>query len=326
MKKILFSSLFVLLNLLLFSQVKNNWKFDVPDSIKATAFITDIKISPQKKFRKIIAAINVNNCGIGIFKWKPVGKSIGFYLNDKMKKDEGFHNYWKYNWKPEIPYKLLIIFASDSASHSSIYSCYIFLPEEAKWKLLDTKIFKTTETIKRIDFHNSPHPKKYQSASSNHWLRRIDGTWKCLDTDTTGKKPPVLRPFPNFDSLAQQQLEVETLKAKLKDTVTYKDGIFYQMLKEGTGKQVKLTDTVTIHYRGSLFKDGSVFDETKDKPATFPLARLIRGWQVGMPECKVGGRIRLYIPSGSAYGIRTFAVDIPPNNILVFDVEVVEVK
>jgi FKBP-type peptidyl-prolyl cis-trans isomerase FkpA len=89
---------------------------------------------------------------------------------------------------------------------------------------------------------------------------------------------------------------------------------------------VQLTDTVVVHYKGWLFSNGSVFDETKEKQATFPLARLIRGWQIGVPQCKVGGKIRLFIPSGSAYGIRTFATDIPPNSTLVFDVEVVEVK
>ena len=89
---------------------------------------------------------------------------------------------------------------------------------------------------------------------------------------------------------------------------------------------VNITDTVVIFYKGWLFSDGSVFDETKEKPATFPLSRLIRGWQIGVPQCKVGGKIRLFIPSGSAYGIRTFATDIPPNSTLVFDVEVVEVR
>jgi FKBP-type peptidyl-prolyl cis-trans isomerase FkpA len=113
---------------------------------------------------------------------------------------------------------------------------------------------------------------------------------------------------------------------RFKDSIQFKDGIFYQVLKEGTGKQLQVTDTVIIHYKGWLFSNGRVFDETKDKPATFPLNRLIRGWQVGVPQCRVGGKIRLYIPSGSAYGIRTFTTDIPPNSTLVFDVEVLEAK
>jgi FKBP-type peptidyl-prolyl cis-trans isomerase len=81
-----------------------------------------------------------------------------------------------------------------------------------------------------------------------------------------------------------------------------------------------------VHYKGWLYSNGNVFDETKEKPATFPLSRLIKGWQTGLIECRVGGKIRLFIPSGSAYGIRTFSPNIPPNSILVFDVEVLEVK
>jgi FKBP-type peptidyl-prolyl cis-trans isomerase len=69
-----------------------------------------------------------------------------------------------------------------------------------------------------------------------------------------------------------------------------------------------------------------VFDQTNDKPATFPLNRLIKGWQIGLPACKVGGKIHLVIPSSLAYSIRTRSPKIPPNSVLVFDIEVVEVK
>ena len=75
-----------------------------------------------------------------------------------------------------------------------------------------------------------------------------------------------------------------------------------------------------------MFKDGSVFDETKDKPATFPLKRLIMGWQIGVPLCKVGGKIKIIIPSNLGYSIRTRAAKIPPNSILVFEIEVVDAK
>ena len=104
------------------------------------------------------------------------------------------------------------------------------------------------------------------------------------------------------------------------------DGVYYSILKEGTGRQVSVNDTVTIFYKGYLFNDGSVFDETKDKPATFPLKRLIMGWQIGVPLCKVGGKIKIIIPSNLGYSIRTRAAKIPPNSILVFEIEVVDAK
>ena len=86
-----------------------------------------------------------------------------------------------------------------------------------------------------------------------------------------------------------------------------------------------LTDTVIARYKGALL-DGEIFDQTKDKPATFPLARLIKGWQIGVPLCRVGGAIRLIIPSALAYSIRDRGYLIPPNQVLVFDIEVLIVK
>ena len=99
-----------------------------------------------------------------------------------------------------------------------------------------------------------------------------------------------------------------------------------QCLKEGNGRQVSVNDTVTVYYKGYLLKDGSIFDQTKDKPATFPLKRLIMGWQIGVPLCKVGGKIKIIIPSNLAYSIRTRGAKIPPNSILVFEIEVVDAK
>jgi len=75
-----------------------------------------------------------------------------------------------------------------------------------------------------------------------------------------------------------------------------------------------------------LLSDGSVFDQTKEKPAVFPLKRLIKGWQIGLPVCKVGGKIKLIIPSGLAYSIRSMNAAIPLNSIMVFDIEVLGVK
>jgi FKBP-type peptidyl-prolyl cis-trans isomerase len=89
---------------------------------------------------------------------------------------------------------------------------------------------------------------------------------------------------------------------------------------------VSLTDTVTVFYKGTLLGDGSIFDQTKEKPAVFPLQRLIRGWQLAVPMSRVGGTVRIIIPSGQAYGIRARSNAIPPNSVLVFDVEVVGTK
>jgi FKBP-type peptidyl-prolyl cis-trans isomerase len=72
--------------------------------------------------------------------------------------------------------------------------------------------------------------------------------------------------------------------------------------------------------------NGEIFDQTKEKPATFPLNRLIKGWQIGLTKCKKGGKMRLIIPSALAYSIRARAEKIPPNSILLFDIEVLDIK
>jgi FKBP-type peptidyl-prolyl cis-trans isomerase FkpA len=296
--------------------------YAIPDSIKAIGFITDVSVVAKEDPKKITAFIGADRNQLGLYKNKSK-KEIAWHFSNRQELKAMMQG-WAYDWQYNETYKLLLLNTSDSASNTRLCSGYIFFPKENKWKLLATQAFNDTSGIKNI-FSRNINTKKYAATFSNRWLLRSNNTWKALDSQTT--KPPVLRPMSNIDSVAQQKTEEDILTAKLpKDSVTYKDGIFYQPIKEGSGRLVQLTDTVVVHYKGWLFSNGSVFDETKDKPATFPLARLIRGWQIGVPQCKVGGKIRLFIPSGSAYGIRTFATDIPPNSTLVFDVEVVEEK
>lgn len=141
---------------------------------------------------------------------------------------------------------------------------------------------------------------------------------------------PIVAVTNNIDSMQQSAINkakiVEALQQAGADTSLHTNNVYYTMLKEGSGNFVSVTDTVTVFYKGSLLKDGSVFDATKDKPATFPLNRLIKGWQYALVKCKVGGKVRLYIPSGLAYATRLRSKNIPPNSILVFDIEVVEAR
>jgi FKBP-type peptidyl-prolyl cis-trans isomerase FkpA len=314
-----------------FCQKRAAAMYTLPDSIKATGYYAEVKIAANGNMYPKIPGIAANRVTIGFGNHKN-NRTVEFFFSGKKGKTAATgvdvsanrkRFTWKYDWKPGETYPLLITSAMDSASHTTMYSGYIFLPGEKKWKLIASCSFNDTT---RLQFISQPGITGKEKAinCNNRWLIRSNNTWKALDSQTT--KPPVLRPFSNIDSLAQQLVEENNLKMRFKDSIQFKEGIFYQVLKEGTGKQLQVTDTVIIHYKGWLFSNGRVFDETKDKPATFPLNRLIRGWQVGVPQCRVGGKIRLYIPSGSAYGIRTFTTDIPPNSTLVFDVEVLEAK
>ncbi len=139
---------------------------------------------------------------------------------------------------------------------------------------------------------------------------------------------PVIDLYKNADSAKEMQNEKASILSYTniaKDT-SWKEsnGVYYKILKEGKGNQVKLSDTVVVRYKGMLL-NSSVFDETKNEPASFPLSRLIKGWQLGLVNCRQGGSIRLVIPSPLAYSIRNLG-KIPPNSVLVFDVDVEAVK
>ncbi len=139
---------------------------------------------------------------------------------------------------------------------------------------------------------------------------------------------PVIDMYKNADSsmeAAKERQEIlDAIRTGKMDTTGSANGIYYKILKEGDGDRVSINDTLVVNYKGTLL-DGSIFDETKEKPATFSLKRLIKGWQLGLLFCRQGGKIRLLIPSFLAYSIRNLGI-IPPNSILVFDVEVLEIK
>ena len=141
-----------------------------------------------------------------------------------------------------------------------------------------------------------------------------------------GIQKPVIDLYRNSDSLVQAIKDkrdiLDAIRLGKWDTTGSSNGIYYKILREGTGRQVDLNDTVTVNYKGSLM-NGEIFDQTKEKPAVFPLKRLIKGWQTGIPFCKQGGSIRLIIPSALAYSTRNLGI-IPPNSILIFDIDVLE--
>ncbi len=328
---------FLLLNLFCFGAFcqNNNSKnlYSIPDSIKAVAYYAEIKMTKSGKSKKEITGISADKAVLGLAYYKEqkviIFKSGYFHGILKFMSygidvhyTDGSGCFWNYEWKENETYPLLISTASDSATNKTLYSGYIFLPHEKKWKLITTFSYDSTFSIK---FTGNKIHKKSAATFSNRWLLRSNGAWKALDSQAIN--PPLLRHMSNIDSIAQQKADEDLYGYhRIKDSTTYQDGVFYQSLKEGTGRLIKVTDTVTVHYKGSLLIDNSVFDQTKQKPATFPLERLIKGWQIGLSHCRIGGKIRLYICSGSAYGIRTRSATIPPNSILVFDVEVLDAK
>ena len=103
-------------------------------------------------------------------------------------------------------------------------------------------------------------------------------------------------------------------------------GLQYEVVREGTGRKPKATDSVKCHYEGTLV-DGTVFDSSRRRgePAVFPLNGVIRGWTEGLQLMQEGAVYRVFIPYNLAYGENGAGASIPPYAALVFEVELIEV-
>ena len=103
-------------------------------------------------------------------------------------------------------------------------------------------------------------------------------------------------------------------------------GLVYREVTPGTGASPKASDTVKVHYHGTL-RDGTVFDSSVERgtPAQFPLDRVIPCWTEGVQKMKVGGKSKLVCPANLAYGDRGAPPKIEPGAALAFDVELLEV-
>ncbi len=103
-------------------------------------------------------------------------------------------------------------------------------------------------------------------------------------------------------------------------------GIEITTLNEGTGASPRASDTVKVHYRGTL-TNGTEFDSSykRGQPATFPLNRVIPCWTEGVQTLKVGGKARFLCPSKLAYGSGGIPGTIPPDAPLIFEVELLDI-
>ena len=132
--------------------------------------------------------------------------------------------------------------------------------------------------------------------------------------------------------LAKMQLakDEEIIKKFIADNnipaLRHESGLYYQIIKPGTGNVIfSKTTRVTVNYKGA-FLDGKIFDQTKvNEPISFTLDRVIDGWQIGVPLIQKGGKIRLIVPSGYAYGVDA-RQGMPANSILDFDIELIDVQ
>lgn len=142
-------------------------------------------------------------------------------------------------------------------------------------------------------------------------------------------------------AMAQQQEDMKALGEKNKregDTFLKENagkagvkalpsGLQYKILAEGKGRKPAASDTVTVHYRGTLI-DGTEFDSSykRGTPATFALNRVVKGWTEGLQLIQEGGKAQLFIPPDLGYGERGAGTQIGPNAVLIFEVELISVQ
>jgi FKBP-type peptidyl-prolyl cis-trans isomerase len=113
---------------------------------------------------------------------------------------------------------------------------------------------------------------------------------------------------------------------KKPDVVVLPSGLIYQIVKPGEGPAPKPSETVKVHYTGTLV-NGTVFDSSvqRGEPVEFQLDQVIPGWTEGLQKISKGGKVKLYIPPQLAYGDEG-RQGIPPASTLVFDVELIDIK
>ena len=128
-------------------------------------------------------------------------------------------------------------------------------------------------------------------------------------------------------SSALAQNDFAQVAAKEPGAKVTASGLVFRSLQDGQGASPVATDKVKVHYRGTL-ANGTEFDSSykRGQPATFPLSRVVPCWTEGMQKIKVGGKARLTCPPATAYGDEGVRGVIPPNAVLLFEVELVSIK
>lgn len=158
---------------------------------------------------------------------------------------------------------------------------------------------------------------------------------KSLQMDIAGMQQAIENQQMKMQARAQQAADAKkkagadflAANAKKPGVTALENGLQYEVLKSGDGKQPAATDTVSVHYHGTL-TDGTVFDSSVDRgePASFPLNGVIAGFREAITRMKVGDKWRVYVPSELGYGESGAGRSIGPNETLIFEIDLLAVE
>lgn len=154
---------------------------------------------------------------------------------------------------------------------------------------------------------------------------------KKSQTDINQYKPQILQKYQDDARIISQRREDEQKEylanfQKEKGVKVLDNGAMMKLSRPGKGKSPKAVDSATVHYTGTLI-DGTQFDSSRDRnqPFTTRLTDVIPCWTKALQQMKPGARAQVVCPADTAYGNRPVG-PIPPNSVLVFDIEVLDVK
>jgi FKBP-type peptidyl-prolyl cis-trans isomerase FklB len=113
---------------------------------------------------------------------------------------------------------------------------------------------------------------------------------------------------------------------KKKGVITLPSGLQYEVLTPAKGAKPKATDSVTVHYKGTL-ANGKQFESSyeRNQPATLSLTQVIQGWVEGLQLMSVGAKYRFYIPYQLGWGANGAGQDIPPYSVVIFEIELLKI-
>ncbi|MDR0291599.1 MAG: FKBP-type peptidyl-prolyl cis-trans isomerase [Elusimicrobium sp.] len=156
-------------------------------------------------------------------------------------------------------------------------------------------------------------------------------TNKPSQTDLDTYKPAVIKRYESDSKKINEKRAADNKKfldnaKKDRNTKEIDSGILVQTLVKGKGAAPSVSSLVKVNYHGTLI-DGTVFDSSvlRGTPAEFPLNQVIQCWTKGLQDVKAGGKVKLICPPETAYGSRAMG-SIPPNSVLIFEVELLDVK
>src|SRR4030095_3905209 len=201
--------------------------YPLPDSVKAVSFLADISVGSITTKKEVFAGIKTDVVKLSLESDKKQREIVFEFpsaatvmVNGHGVKGEKGELSWSYNWSENENYKLLIATASDSAGNFALYSGYIFLPQEKKWKLIGTcKISGQWNTLKRpAAFRSQIKNSPLQLNINEAWCQRSNGSWKNLLEKNLAL--PVVNLLSHGDSLKQLEIDKKLIATAIDENKT----------------------------------------------------------------------------------------------------------